>query len=387
MLKVFQKECVGKKDKIILYGAAMYGELALNALRECGLEAFAFCDRVQAGSSFCGLAVISPDELKNHRDAHVLICATKGFQGIQHYLEELRWNSYYEISELLNFLNYDKLREYCKQLPIDELIDKYKFYVEDRTSERLELSFVALSITERCTLKCKKCSVLAPYYKNPCDDSLEIILEPLKRLVTCVDSIAELQVGGGEPFMHRQLDQVLEWCLAQDKIREVSIFTNSTIIPTDKLIKVLKNKKIKLLLDDYGKLSRNLDKIISLCEENDIRYIVQKFSRWDDLGDYSEKGYTEEQVETIFKYCSFGNVMSLMKGKLYRCTTAARIADIGIIEEEKDDYVSFLDEDMDVSVKRKEIRNLIYNKKYHNGCRYCNGISTNKMGIPVAEQL
>lgn len=387
MLKKFDKNCVSEGDKVILYGAAMYGELALNALEEQGISVFAFCDRVQAGKDFCGLPVMSPEELQEHKDSHVLICATKGFQGIRYYLEELEWPNYYEISDLLHHLNYDRLREYCRRLPTEELVEKYRFYVDDRKTDRLDLSFLALSITERCTLKCRKCSVLAPYYKKPCDDSLSLIIEPMERLLTCLDSIAEMQIGGGEPFMHRQLGEVLRWGLKQDKIKEISIFTNSTIIPKEELLTELKNKKIKLLLDDYGKLSGNLDNIVRMCEREHIRYIIQKFERWDDLGDYSRKDYTEEQLENLFRYCSFGNVMSMMKGKLYRCTTAARIADIGIIEEEQRDYVSFLEEGYDISEKRAEILSLIYEKKYHNGCRYCNGISTNKMGIPVAEQL
>lgn len=387
MLKKFDKGCVSAGSKVILYGAAMYGELALNALEEQGIPVFAFCDRVQAGKEFCGLLVISPEELQKHKDAHVLICATKGFQGIKHYLEESGWLNYYEISDLLQYLNYGRLREYCRRLPAEELIEKYSFYVEGRRTDRLDLSFLALSITERCTLKCRKCSVLAPYYEKPCDDKLALIIDPMERLLACVDSISEMQIGGGEPFMHQQLGDILKWGLGQEKIKEISIFTNSTIIPREELLAELKDKKVKLLLDDYGGLSRNLNNIVELCDREHIRYIIQKFERWDDLGDYSRKDYTEEQLENLFRYCSFGNVMSMMKGKLYRCTTAARIADIGMIEEKPEDYVSFLEEDYDISEKREEIRSLIYDKKYHNGCRYCNGISTNKMGIPVAEQL
>lgn len=386
MLKSFDRNDIEASGKIILYGAAMYGELALNALNECGVKVTAFCDRVQAGNTFCDLPVISPEELKQMPDAYVLICATKGFQGIKYYLEEINWKNYYEISNLLKNVNYEKLRPYCRQLPIQDLIEKYNFYVFDNKKETLDLSFLALSITERCTLKCKKCSVLAPYYEHPCDDDFQLITDSLSNLINCVDSIAELQIGGGEPFLHRNFKEILDWIITQDKVKEISIFTNSTIIPNEEVQTILATPKIKLLLDDYGKLSRNLDKIVSICEKKKIRYIIQKFERWDDLGDYSRKNYTEEQLVNMFKYCSFGNVMSLMKGKLYRCTTAARIADLGIVGEEGD-YVSFLEKDYNVEDKRKEIRELIYNKKYHNGCRYCNGISTNKLGIPVAEQL
>ena len=301
---------------VILYGAAMYGELAFHALQELDIPVFAFCDRVQAGKRFCGLPVITPEELRDYPEAHVLICATKGFQGICHYLQQLPCRHCYEISGLLPFLNYQKLPAYCRQLPVNELVSKYRFYLSQRepaSLEHLSLSFVALSITERCTLRCKKCSVLSPYYEEPCDDSYESIMKPFELFLSCVDSIAELQIGGGEPFMHRDLERILKWCLAQEKIKEISIFTNSTIIPNPTLSQVLANQKIKLLLDDYGTLSRNLKSIVEVCDREGIRYLIQHFERWDDLGDYQDKRETDEKVIQKFRYCSFGNVMSFMK--------------------------------------------------------------------------
>ena len=389
MIESFDAKKFPREKMVILYGAAMYGELAFHALQELDIPAFSFCDRVQAGEKFCGLPVIAPEELRRYPEAYVLICATKGFQGIYNYLQQISCRHCYEISDLLPFLDYQKLPAYCRQLPVDELVEKYRFYLsqqEPASRDHLSLSFVALSITERCTLRCKKCSVLAPYYEKPCDDSYESIIAPFKSFLSCVDSIAELQIGGGEPFMNRDLGRILEWCLAQEKIKEISIFTNSTIIPDPALVRILADQKIKLLLDDYGILSRNLKSIVELCDQEGIRYLIQRFERWDDLGGYHDKQETDEQVARKFRYCSFGNVMSFMKGRLYRCTTAARIADLGLISDKPDDYVDF-NRVQSSSSWKEQIIQLIYHKKFHEGCRLCNGISTYKLGIPVAEQL
>lgn len=389
MIASFDPERFPRNEIVILYGAAMYGELAFCALQELGIPVFCFCDRVQAGKRFCGLPVIAPEDLQKYPEAHILICATKGFGGILHYLQQMSYKHCYEISGLLPFANYDKLPVYCKQLPINELIQKYQFYLpqhDNSLASPLALSFVALSITERCTLRCKKCSVLAPYYKKPCDDSYDSIIKPFASFLSCVDSVAELQIGGGEPLMHRALDKILMWCVEQDKIKEISIFTNSTIIPDAVLARILTNPKIKLLLDDYGALSRNFTPIVELCNQMGIRYLIQRFERWDDLGDYHDKHESEEQLIQKFRYCSFGNVMSFMKGKLYRCTTAARIADLGMVPDNPEDYVDF-NQPKSGDFWKKEILQLIYQKKYHEGCRLCNGISTYQLGIPVAEQL
>ena len=388
MLKKFEQNALQDGNPVILYGAAMYGELAFNALCALKIPVFAFCDRVQAGRTFLDKPVLSPEQLRAYPDAHVLICATKGFSGIMHYLESLSWGKYYDIAGLLPHIEYEKLPSYCRALPYRDLIEKYQFYLptEKMDQARLDLSFVALSITERCTLKCKKCSVLAPYYRHPCDDPFEEICNPFQRFLSCVDSIAELQIGGGEPLMHKELARILAWGLEQEKVKEISIFTNSTILPDESLSKVLLNPKIKLLLDDYGALSRKLPDIVRMCDERGIRYLIQKFERWDDLGDYSDKHETDEQAAEKFRYCSFGNVISFLKGRLYRCTTAARIADLQLVPDDPSDYVDFTGE-KDPVVWKMQIHHLLYEKNFHIGCRLCNGISTYRLGIPVAEQL
>lgn len=375
--------------EIIVYGAALYGEVVLNALENAGLKCSMMCDRVQAGGTFCDHKVISPSELLAHKDAEILICATKGFEGIYTFLVENNFENIYEISKLLEHVNYDKLRPYCKQLSMKELAEKYLFYLndhkEDVTSE-LDLSFVALSITERCTLKCKHCSVLAPYYEHPADENYEEIIECFSRFLQCVDSIAELQIGGGEPFMNKDLKRLLEWCVKEPKIKEISIFTNSTIIPNEELVVILKDNKIKLLLDDYGELSRNYRKIIELCDREGIRYLEQKFLHWDDLGRYDFYEKDNAIVKKRFQLCSFGNVNSFMKGKLYRCTTAARLEDIGLVKEIEGDFVDFRKE-INVEDTKRQIRDLLFNKDFHEGCRVCRGVSNSQIGIPVAEQL
>lgn len=388
-IKTYEFEGHNPEKEIIVYGAALYGEVVLNALENVGLKCSMMCDRVQAGGIFCGHKVISPSELLSYKDAEILICATKGFEGIYAFLTENDFENIYEISSLLEHVNYDKLRPYCKQLSMKELAEKYLFYLNDNGRDEtsdLNLSFVALSITERCTLKCKHCSVLAPYYEHPADENYEEIIESFSRFLQCVDSIAELQVGGGEPFMNKDLKRLLEWCVKEPKIKEISIFTNSTIIPNEELAAILKDNKIKLLLDDYGELSRNYRKIIELCDQEGIRYLEQKFLHWDDLGRYDFYEQDDDVVKKRFQLCSFGNVNSFMKGKLYRCTTAARLEDIGLVKEIEGDFVDFREE-INVEEAKRQIRELLFNKDFHEGCRVCRGVSNSKIGIPVAEQL
>lgn len=388
MLRTFDVNQVIKEKRIIIYGAAMYGEIILNALKNKGLKCYLFCDRVQAGGEFCGINVISPEQLLQYKEEQILICATKGFMGIYQYLEDNQFEYIYEISEMLQYVCMSKLPSYCRRLDIQGLKEKYLYYSDFKrqSSNELKLSFVALSITERCSLKCKHCSVLAPYYTDPEDEPYDDIILYFSRFLSCIDSIAELQIGGGEPLLHKDLDKILIWCLEQEKIREISIFTNSTIIPSEKLLNIFQNHKIKLLLDDYGALSKKFNDLVDLCEKRNIRYLKQKFLHWDDLGSFNIEETNVDVLINRFRFCSFGNVNSFMKGKLYRCTTAARLEDMGLVEDISDDYVDFRQEG-DINSFREKIEFLMNKKLYHQGCKICAGISNSKVGIPVAEQL
>ena len=100
MLQKFNVDKINNGNPVILYGAAMYGEIAFNALCALKIPVYAFCDRVQAGRKFCGLNVISPEELKFFTEAHILICATKGLKVYQIILKV------FLISIFMKFLNY-----------------------------------------------------------------------------------------------------------------------------------------------------------------------------------------------------------------------------------------------------------------------------------------
>ena len=58
-------------------------------------------------------------------------------------------------------------------------------------------------ITTRCSLKCKNCSNLMQYYKNPENTDGSEIIKALDIIHNNVDFISEYRVIGGEPLMNR----------------------------------------------------------------------------------------------------------------------------------------------------------------------------------------
>lgn len=54
-------------------------------------------------------------------------------------------------------------------------------------SQKIIMEGFELQITERCNLRCKDCSILIPYVKNPRHKEIDEILDDLKALLLLVD--------------------------------------------------------------------------------------------------------------------------------------------------------------------------------------------------------
>lgn len=58
-----------------------------------------------------------------------------------------------------------------------------------------------------------------------------------------IDTLLELRLLGGEPFLFSQLDRIIDAFIDNDKIKQITIYTNSTMLPTENVLKSLQRKK------------------------------------------------------------------------------------------------------------------------------------------------
>ncbi len=78
--------------KVILFGAGINGRIFYEFLKHCGYNADSFCDNDKAkhGMSYCGLPVISPDELINqYTEVYVIITIQNHAQEVMQQLIEM----------------------------------------------------------------------------------------------------------------------------------------------------------------------------------------------------------------------------------------------------------------------------------------------------------
>ena len=113
-----------------------------------------------------------------------------------------------------------------------------------------EITYLRLSVTERCNLRCRYCMPEDGICKK---DRVELMTE--EEMIRAVEvaaslGVTKLRITGGEPLVKCNLLSICQRAAAVEGIREVCITTNGTLLP--KLAKPLKGvgvKRVNLSLD------------------------------------------------------------------------------------------------------------------------------------------
>ncbi len=238
-------------------------------------------------------------------------------------------------------------QEWYKERIIDPCIRMYETILWERKVSEEELSAqinkerewlekeeifaiprISIIITTRCTLQCVNCSQMIPCYTEPYDIDLEDIICSMARILKLVDKCYAVDVLGGEPFLVKEIDRLLEWLKSQEKILQVSFTTNGTVLPDDKTLKALCDNKVLVRVSDYGLLKQQSN-FLSEMERQKIHVIFESGMKWVDAGDGSARSRSIEELRKIYRNCNSGKACkTLLKGKLYHCSRCANLYDL-----------------------------------------------------------
>ena len=394
-------------NPIVLYGAAFYCKIAIYSLKILGYEASHICDSDENRNEelFCGYNIISPEVIKTFdKNSHIFVCSIF-VEAILHDLKTFGFKNFYDSSVLFDNVNFNSLDlyKYCyndfkednkiiydafvadneeKTLNLDGLKDNLKRQIElyklecqkvyKKNTAELKLKYMDIVVTEACTMKCIDCSNLMQYYKNPKNVDIDLLFESIEMIVESVDQIYELRLIGGEPFFNKNLYKIINKVVEYKKVNKVIIYTNGTIPLKNGTLLALKNKKILLDISNYGKMSRNLDNIISTLNENKINYIVKK-PIWTDSGRILKfQKRSKDQMKKMFLNCCVNDTFTLLNGVLYRCPYSANVSNLNAIPKNPKDFI-VLNKVESSDIIRNKIQNLYFKKDYLTACHYCNG--------------
>jgi hypothetical protein len=373
---------INKKDtKFCIYGAGILGGDLYNLLKHYGMFS-CFIDnneKIQE-KGFNNEKVFSENEFfeSGKKDLIIIAATEENTNKIKSNLE----NRGLKCDE--HFFTYEYFLEKVLPLIIYDLYDQ------------IFLNLCQICVTERCTLKCKKCAhgCYAVGRDNP-DLTLEQVKKSADVFFSKVDYIHEFVLIGGEPMLYSYLGQAIEYIGKnyRDKINIFSITTNGTIFPSDELLNMCKQYNVLFRVSNYSNAISKLEvqyvKLENIFKNNNVKYrIGKKEKNWMDYGfDYYKRDCSDEELIEVFDACHT-SCHEIRENKFYYCVMARSVSDNLNFNVGKDDYLDF--NQLTGKNWRRELLEYIlgYSEKgYLDMCRYCHGADCYNYLIPAAQQL
>jgi hypothetical protein len=262
-------------------------------------------------------------------------------------------------------------------------------------TEKITLGKLTIIITTRCNLRCKLCCETVPQYKPFKDITLEEEHNILEAAFDIIDHLEILHLsGGGEPFLHPLLPELIDEAMKYSgRFDKFMVFTNSTVPISDKLMRTLKKYREGLLVhaSQYNVRPEKESETFRLLAENGINHRIikyfgdeQDFGGWVDFGNYRHFDKTQAELDAQFRKCAVNRDMHgnwrTRDGTLHFCTISQRGNELGLLKDNKDDFVDMLDKNTSREEKRESLVRLInLTGASHSGgahlkaCEYCTG--------------
>lgn len=359
-------------ENIVIFGCGEWGGLCLNILEKNNIKPVAFCDndKNKQGTKFKDLTIYSLDEI-NQKFENLLIVVAVGDAGDI-------------IIQLLNTKNdWVHLRNPDTETFVSSKIPKQSKHLltslETCESDILYSQGIELIITEKCSLKCRHCANLMQYYEKPINYSKEDMFLYLDKIDEIFDFVHDLKIIGGEPFMNKDIYDIIDYASSKESIICVSVYTNATIpINEEKLSKIDKNK-LSFFATDYEKLSKNINQYVEIFDKYEIPYMYIEMDNWYDCSVINLVDRTICEFEEEYNRCIAKNHLGLIDGKIFLCPFSTHTYNLSAIPKEYVEYVDIINFD-DINKIKQEMKEFIYNRKYAKACNYCLGRDTAKQG-------
>ena len=259
---------------------------------------------------------------------------------------------------------------------------------------KLYIPSISFLPSTKCNLNCAACLNFTPYMKQPMIRSWEQVKADVDIFFSCVDRIMLFHISGGEPFLYPDLARLIEYVDInyRNKIHFLRTVTNGTIIPSEKILSILKDHQIDVTLDDYRDAvpaaKENYPTVKKLLEEYGIAYESNKVDEWIDLAPLTtdHSNWDEFRLQKQFEGCHVP-WQELRDRKIYSCNYASYAAVASLTEEHSDEVFDLNKFDKSKIRELMEFR-MGYNEKgYVEFCKHCSGyVDINENAVEPARQ-
>ncbi len=237
----------------------------------------------------------------------------------------------------------------------------YNAYVEFR------IPYLELVITPKCNLRCKDCANLMPLYENSRNTDVEDLKKSLDLLFGVTKKISLLTIIGGEPFMHPQMHEIIEYAAASGRVKRFQVITNGGILPREANVKALKRENLYVSISAYDCVDRT--GFIEMLEKEKINYKLNRFESWSDFGSMEKRNFSLNELKRSYNLCPASNCKTLYNGELFACPRSAHGRVLGLISSDNNEAVTLAGKDK--KQLKKQIKKL-YSVEFIDACDHCN---------------
>ena len=272
----------------------------------------------------------------------------------------------------------EKLKKYKK---LNKLGIKIEDYSEDQLDglNRIETidGFVVLKqfeliLTNRCTLRCKKCAAGIQYFSKPRDLELDRIIKDYNRAIEIIDWVDRIVLIGGEPFLFSGLNLVIEAMMANtltlEKTSGVTIITNGTIVPNQELLKTISKNKISVWISNYKNKSPKVGELIEQLRKEKIEFAIMNVDRWSDVIQLVQRDTIQDKQILLDrrKTDCVTRCRTVANGRFYLCSLLKSMDFMNFTPYDKTNYVDIYGDD----AKERIIEMLNIDNPLPNNCSF-----------------
>ena len=367
----------GNRKGIYIFGAGFFGEEMSLVLQKYGIP-FKYIDndKGKQKSGYKGNEVISLQEYMGMCDKSwiVVTASEKNTNDISIQLEREG------LKENIDFFRY---RYFINDIfPIISLYCYNQLFVE----------LTQICVTERCTLRCRKCAhACHKVPKSKEDMSLEFIKKSADSFFEKFDIVREFVLIGGEPFLCKDLKASIMYIgeKYRNKMIIFSITTNGTILLDDEILNLCRRYDVTIRVSDYSeslpRLKMRYDELYKKLKQNKV--IIWETDREKSWFDYGfgeiDRGIEEDQLIETFDRCRTP-CREIRGSKYYYCVMARSVSENLEMNIGKQDFIDL--ENIKNKQELMEFQMGYSDKGYLDMCRFCRGAEAENFLIPAAEQ-